>query len=210
MNQLIISLAFAGREDYPTLQKKLIESIENNWMGDVWMNPDLPFTPHASIPYAFKYDLIQAAIDRGYTKIWWMDSTMRLNKDISVLLEESDSGLVAFDNLGHPLYKYISDAAVANLPPVENLSEIKQIWGGVTGWNFEKPNILKLFTELQIQIEKGSFNEGGSTRGGFVAHRHDQAVLSLLAYRYGIELLPYGVIALHKDVTEKTYIKYGD
>jgi hypothetical protein len=92
----------------------------------------------------------------------------------------------------------------------ENLKTIKQIWGGAMGFNFNNGFVETLFVRILNQIKLGSFNDGGSTREGFVAHRHDQAVLSALAYKDGLQLFPYGVIAAKNDINEKTYIVYGD
>jgi hypothetical protein len=134
--------------------------------------------------------MIQLAREKGYTEIYWLDSSMELVKDITGLANP----VMAFENIGHPLYKYISDQAVANLNCENYLNEIKQTWGGAIGFDFTNKDATYLFDEIITQAMKGSFNNGNSTRNGFVAHRHDQAVMSVLFHDYGIELLPYGKI----------------
>ena len=101
---------------------------------------------------------------------------------------------MAFHNLGHLLSKYISDEAVANLNCITYLSDIKQIWGGAIGFNFEHPITLVIYNKILEQAQIGSFNEGTSTRKDFVAHRHDQAVMSVLFHDHKIHLLHYGKI----------------
>lgn len=215
MKDLIISLAVNGREDYTARLEGLVSSL-TEWTGDVRIYKEFPkwCRPHTQIPYAFKYDLIKKAIDDGYQRIFWVDSIMRLvpGKNISELLDEAPLGIVAFHNLGHPLYpKYISDKAAQNLKDFYiDITSIESTWGGALGFDFNKelPNLI--LKELFNQIDIGSFDELGSIREGFVGHRHDQSVLSVLFHYTQVPLLEYGVIAAGKDVTEKTFIKYGD
>lgn len=212
MKDLIISLAVDGRECYSDFVTGLEKSIVDfNWQGDVRIYKEFPkwCTPHLEVPYKFKYDLINEAIDDGYKKIWWLDSTMRLGGDINNLWGMAD-GVVLFDNIGHPLYKYISDKAVSNLGISESLENILQTWGGAVGFDFNTKVAETFFANISQQIELGSFVEGKSDREGFISHRHDQAVLSGLAYLNGVNLLPYGVIAAKKDATSETIIIYGD
>jgi hypothetical protein len=142
------------------------------------------------VPYFFKFTMIQTAREQGYTEIYWIDSSIILHKDITGLA----SPIMAFYNLGHPLSKYISDEAVANLNCITYLSDIKQIWGGAIGFDFNQPITLVIYNKILEQAQMGSFNEGISTRKDFVAHRHDQAVMSVLFHDHKIHLLPYGKI----------------
>lgn len=212
MKDLIITLAVNGREDYTQRLEGLVNSLIE-WEGDVRIYKEFPegCRPHSQIPYAFKYDLIKKALDDGYTRIFWLDSIMRLvpGKSISQLLDEAEKGIVAFDNLGHPLEKYINNTAIKNLK-IETLEGLKQTWGGALFFDFNKETPNCLFMELRQQIEKGSFNDDDTKRENFIAHRHDQAVMSYLLHSYSVDLLPYGIIAAKKHMTEQTYVQYGD
>ena len=166
---------------------------------------------HQDVPYFFKFTMIQTAREQGYTEIYWLDSKMVLHKDITGLA----SPIMAFDNLGHPLSKYISDDAVVNLNCNTYLSEIKQIWGGAIGFNFEHPITLVIYNKILEQAKMGSFNEGTSTRKEFVAHRHDQSVMSVIFHQHKIYLLPYGNIVINAhslppyEYGQDFYIIYG-
>lgn len=212
MKDLIICLAVNGRENYTERLKGLEKSL-SSWEGDVRIYKEFPewCRPHSEIPYAFKYDLIQRAIDDGYKRIFWLDSIMRLipGKNISQLLDESPKGIVAFHNLGHDLEKYINNTAIRNLG-IESLEGLKQTWGGAVFFDFSKDTAMYVFKDLMGEIKKGSFNDDNTQRENFIAHRHDQAVLSYLLYAYAVELLPYGIIAAKNDLTENTYVQYGD
>lgn len=216
MKDLIISVAVDGREKYSEVVKGLEQSIiDANWEGDVRIYKEFPdwVTPHNLLPYGFKYDLIKRAVQDKYTKIWWLDSTMRLikGKDISDLLNSSEDGVIVFDNIGHPVKNFASDTLIANMGmTLQELNGIRQIWGGSTGWDFDNPKCNFIFQALCHQATLGSFNNDETLRVGYKGTRHDQSCLSLICHLYKIPLLEYGVIAATKDVTDQTFIQYGD
>lgn len=216
MKDLIISLGVDGREKYSELSKGLINSVKNIYNGKNFINfnffPDV--TLHTEIPYKFKFDLMYLAREQGVERVFWLDSTMRIKKNIFELFDQTNSGVVAFNNEGHPLDNYISDEAVLNLIKYGILDNekcikgMRQIWGGAIGFDFTKTIADFVFRAILDNTE--SFKEGTSQRAGFIAHRHDQAVISVILDFYRVKLFPYGVIASKKDVTENTYIQYGD
>lgn len=222
MKDVILSFATKGREDYPRQLLRLIDSCKEYWKGDLliyspdhdlWMYRDVPihhswpdpveiqsFT-HTEMPYQFKTALIQKAIELGYERIIWLDSSMQLKKDLTPLLDNSESGIVTFHNLGHPVYKYLSTEAEYLLREEKYLSHdlpvlemIPQIWGGAFMLAFNKPLADNFFHDLRRYSINGSFRDGGSARVGFIAHRHDQAIMSVLLNRYPHDMLPYGQI----------------
>lgn len=209
MKTLLVSYASKGREDYHKGLLRLIDSallfdldirvyspdMSIDEYNGVKIIKDMPegFVGHKDIPYRFKFDLIRQAVLDGYTKIIWLDSSLIIKKDLNELFNHSCG--FCFHNLGHPLYKYISDAAVKNLEVSNSeLMNVPQVWGGAFGLDFNRLNTDQLFNEIVRQSELGSFNEGVSTREGFIAHRHDQAVLSMLFDRYSVKMYDYGTI----------------
>lgn len=210
---IIISCCVDGRDKYSEIVKPLEASIDKFWDGDVMIYKEFPewCTSHSKVPYKFKFDMIQHALEEGYTQILWMDSTMRLLMHPLFLLKESKSGLVVFDNLGHPVKNYINDNALnIMLLKSEDIEGWKQIWGGLVFWDLKKQIAKDIFDDMRILIEAGAMMEDNTTRHGFVAHRHEQAVLSILVHNYNVELLPYGIVAARKHVTNKTVIQYGN
>lgn len=233
--KVVVSWASMGRENYPAAQLRLIKSCVNaGWDGDYIMQSldgycdnymgvpiELGRYPqsikyplhnnHAEIPYGFKPTLIQEAYEKGYEQIVWCDSTIRMAKNINPLLEiASERGVVAFDNLGHPLKNWISDIALQMLDITEEqLQDIKQIMACVIIFDLSNPVGMKIFTEWMTRAHDGfSFQNGyGSTRKGFVAPRHDQACLSGILWKHNIELLPYGKLVYPPH--DKT-LEYGD
>ena len=235
MKDLIVSFASKGRDDYRVSLLRLIDSCLQHWSGDLliyspdhelseyngvkinkgWPDPDfLKSFTHSEMPYQFKTALIQKGLEMGYQRIIWLDSSMQLKKNISTLLDDSETGVVTFHNLGHPTYKYLSDYAerllrdkglFADWTP---LAEIPQIWGGAFMLDFSKKNVRDFFTLLREFSINGSFKDGGSTRHGFIAHRHDQAVMSVLLYGK-CDMLPYGnVVCPPHDLTGEYGMDY--
>lgn len=208
MKDIIVSYASKGREDYVSMSYALEDSLKG-YEYRIYRN-ELP-TPkgvkryeHKQTPYGFKFTIIQQLIEEGYERIVWLDTSMRLVKNIFELFEQTP--VIAFHNLGHDLAKYISDDAVKNLgnPDIN----IKQTWGGAIGFDFTKDKAKEVYNEIIEQIELGSFNDGNSTREGFVAHRHDQAVMSVLFHKHGIKLFDYGYIVC--NIHAKYPYFYGD
>ena len=212
MKPLIISLAINGRDNYIEKQKKLIESLHIAGDCDTWILNEYPngVTSQEDIPYKFKYDLLIKAFNVGYKKVFWLDSTMRLIKNPFELLDEAKDGIVAFDNIGHPTYKYITDLAVNNLECANYINDVKNTWGGALGFDFEKELPKIILGQIFYQSLIGSFNNGTSTRDGFVAARHDQSVNSVIFHNHKIDILDYGFIAAKIHLNTNTYIQYGD
>lgn len=219
MKDVIVSFATKGRENYGGMLLRLIDSCKDHWPGDLliyspdhelseyrgvtihkgWPQPKgIKSYTHAEMPYQFKTALIQEALEKGYERIIWLDSSMQLKKDLTPLFDNSDMGIVMFDNLGHPTWRYISDNACKILADsgyfyLYNITEMPQVWGGAFLLDFFSEYAQNFFEKLKEFSINGSFKESGSTRPGFIAHRHDQSVMSVLVYGY-CDLLPYGQI----------------
>lgn len=212
MKDVIVSFASKGRERYDLQILRLIDSCLEHWKGDLliyspdhelseyrgvkihkgWPDPvGIKSYTHQEMPYQFKTALIQKAVELGYERVIWLDSSMQLKKDLKPLF---DAPMTFFDNLGHPTWKYLSDNATHKLRIFEDtLKQVPQVWGGAFALNFTYSVTEMFFDRLKDFSTNGSFLDSGSLREGFVAHRHDQSVMSVLAY--GIcELLPYGQI----------------
>lgn len=214
MKDVIVSFATKGRENYTGMLLRLIDSCIQHWKGDLliyspdhelneykgvtihkkWPDPvGIKSYTHAEMPYQFKTALIQKAIELGYERIIWLDSSMQLKREIGSLL---DLPMCFFHNLGHPTNKYLSDDA-KNLLMVteEEIMRNEQIWGGCFFLNFTKQATVNFFNELKEFSINGSFKNGNSVRNGFVSHRHDQSVMSMLLRNYKEAfIMPYGQI----------------
>lgn len=219
MSRCLISFSSQGREDYNKALLRLIDSAREHFLGDMhMMSPDHPQAQHRGIrihpgypiseeygdcqthkeaPYQFKPFLFKQAFEQGYDEIIWCDSTIRMVKSPRPLFERAKKeGVVVFNNLGHPLRKYIHDKALTNVGITEEeLKDIEQIMACVLIFNLRNEKGKAIFDEwIRLSMDKESFQEGTSGREEFVAHRHDQAILSGLCWKHGITHLPYGTL----------------
>lgn len=221
MRDVIVSFSSKGRDDYNKSLLRLIDSCIQHWKGDLlvyspdhdldqyrgvtihkgWPQPKCvqSFT-HAEMPYQFKTAMIQLAFEKGYERVIWLDSSMQLKKDLTSLFDNSPTGIFCFENLGHPTWKYLADHAENMLTTDgylhmehQPLDKIPQIWGGAFGIDFTKMNASIYFSVLREYSVNGSFKDGPSKRPGFITHRHDQAVMSVLFFNH-YNMYPYGQI----------------
>lgn len=232
MKKCLISFSSQGRENYNKAMLNLIKSTKNHWDGDYIMYSldgyvdeyqgvkinigSYPYPErfpdrynHAEVPYQFKVNLFQIAKEQGYEQVIWCDSTIRMLKNPQGLLDHAkEHGLAVFDNLGHPLKYWISDACVnrIGLTP-EELEVCPQIMACVIVFDFTNPKGEKVFERwIEASRDGYSFQNGyGSTREGFRAHRHDQASLSGICFQEGIPLLPYGNLVYPPHHETKEY-----
>ena len=226
----LVSFSSKGREDYNKKLLNLLDSAIEHWDGDYLIySPDHEldlykgitihkgYPPlsrtHEENPYEFKFRAIMEAVRLGYEKIVWLDTSMTLAADITGLFLPQH-GITVFHNLGHPLPYYISDNAIDILGITsDDLEAIPQIWGGALFFDFSVANTNQMFFEIICAIDKGALKDGGSKRVGFIAHRHDQAVMSVILYTR-CTMLDYGYIvskehARTKEYGDNYYIIYG-
>lgn len=232
---VIVSFSSKGREDYNKGMLDLIKStIDCGYDGDYLMysldgnvsnylgigielgngkmpsNDIFPCSPHNIVPYQFKIAMIQKAKDLGYTKIIWCDTSAKMNKDFTPLLDKAKrNGVVVFDNLGHPVWRWIADVACEKLGVSEDIiKSIPQIIAGIQVWDFSSPIANKIFNAwMERSLDGVSFQNNGSKREGFIAHRHDQAVLSIICWQNNIPFEPYGTVVCPPHQITK---EYGD
>lgn len=241
MNPVLVSFASKGREDYLKAQLSLIDSAKGthnhtrNWYGEYLFRAvdgycgeykcvkiqlgSYPVTEkygvswqHSDMPYQFKPYAIQEARDKGYTKILWCDSTMRINKNPYKLFEKcSEIGILAFDNLGHPLENWISDYSV-KWCGLDSVKGMKQIMACVIFFDFDHPKCVQVFDEWIKGSQENCFHPSteASQRPEYKGSRHDQALLSALMNKHDISIQDYGEVAYrHYQPIEPYILAWG-
>jgi len=226
MKPLIISFASKGREDYLKNSETLYKSVKEHWKYDylfytmdgnrdefegmkLTQITELPqpstwtCNPHSVTPYQFKFGMIDHAREMGYDKIIWLDSSISLAKCPLKLLEQSNKGVMCFHNLGHETMDYISEECCSLMTIEEWEYDAPQIWGGCIGFDFYKQKAIEFFSEVIDYSKKGCFNNSVN----YPNHRHDQSVMSILAYRYGV--LPYNYGHIVTSEHSKEPFEYG-
>jgi hypothetical protein len=166
---------------------------------------------HSECAYGFKVFALQEAIESGYTKLIWCDSTIVNVKNLDPLFElAAQTGFVSFNNLGFPLRDWISDISVDRLNiTYSQLMTMEQCMACVMIFDIENPTGQMMFDELMERCRDGvSFQmEAGSKRPGYKGHRGDQPIISAIAALHGIKLRPYGELVYQPH---DTTFEYGD
>lgn len=231
--KVLVNFANLAREDYRKSQLRLIKSfVEQGWDGEYLIRStdsyvdeymgvkiklgSLPFnnvyglSPNQSeMPYAFKCFIIQEAIEAGFTKIIWADSTIVNTRNLDPLFDiAAETGFVSFENIGHPLRFWISDIAIDRLNiTYRELETMEQAMACVMIFDIENPVGYKLFYDWMERCRDGvSFQmEMPGTRPGYRGHRGDQPIISGLAAKAGIKLRPYGELVYQPHDTDLAY-----
>ena len=142
------------------------------------------------VPYAFKYSAIQEAREAGFTRILWADSSLRYIGNAEALAERlyaSPSGVLCWTANTWPLTQYISKQCADNLGVTsEQIREIPQIIGGLIGFDFSKPTACEIFEEIHACARVCFADSTVGACEDFIAHRHDQAALSVILWKHGI------------------------
>jgi hypothetical protein len=238
MKEVLVSVASQGRENYNAAQLNLIRSSLNtnngrNWYGDylirsvdgyvdeylgVKITKEWPETKefgvswqHKDMPYQFKPYAVWEAYEKGYQRVLWCDSTIRIMKNPEPLWEKCNQrGILAWDNEGHPLKHWISDYAVKKTG-LQDL-EAKQIMACCIMFDFSNPITETIVRQWIEGSRNNSFHHStnGSSRKDFRTDRHDQSYLSALLSVHGIEVEPYGELAYpHYTPIKPTFLNWG-
>jgi hypothetical protein len=217
-DKIIVSVASLGREDYREAQMNMIKScVSAAWDGDYMLRcvdgycdqylgvsitlGSWPITKKYGVswqsrdmPYQFKPFAIQEALEAGYKKILWMDSTCRMLKNPKLLFDiAAERGVVAWNNAGFPVVEWTSDTALRNMgETVESLQGVRQIMACCILFDFNVPATEHIFHRWIQASGDNTFREDGTDRPGFRGNRHDQSALSIILHQFNIHLLEYG------------------
>lgn len=218
MNPVLVSVASHARENYNLAQLRLIRSsVDSGWSGDYLLRSvdgycdeyfgaeiklgSWPITKkygvswqHADCPYRFKPFAIQEAREKGYTKILWCDSSIRIVRNPEPLWAiAKEQGIVAFNNWGFPLKDWICDWAIGKLLITHaEVETMPQIMACCIMFDFDHPITQKIFDLWIYGSLNGSFDHNESSNPTYRGTRHDQAYLSALLAMHNVPLLPYG------------------
>jgi len=187
----IINVAAGGW--YAKGQARLIESLDKYsevpLVKLMWkdMYPD-GCPPHSSVPYAFKAHAFKAAIDAGFTKVFWMDASAWLAKPWGDFWDVfSDNGGALWDAQQPSLGAWTADAALPKLGVTREESfNITLVEGLCCGLDFSKPLVKEFWDYYWARVQDGSFIGYWNKKQGFVSdhpdvqgHRHDMPVLTM-------------------------------
>jgi hypothetical protein len=191
-------------------QQRLIESFEHvrnpGQALKCWRNhfpPDSPPQyghrwphPHGSAPYAFKVHAIKAALQIDYDRVIWCDASIVPIRPVDPILnyiEEHGYWLVLN---GWNVGEWCADSALAPLNITRQESfQIQLCVGGAFALNLDDRRGRDFYEHL-LAIPDEAFC-GPWTNDNHIAsddprvrgHRHDQTVMSVIAWKLGMKLI---------------------
>ena len=216
----LVTAAFGG-PGHRRGQKRLLESLgEVGYCGHkhVWCDefpPGCP--PHGEVPYAFKTHMLALAAGQGHNILLWCDASVWFVRTLNLLFDKiEDQGYYVAEVVdGHKLGTWCSDAALKAVGfSRDEAMDVPLVYGGLYGYDL-RTDIGTAISALMVKhAMNGAFvgdwtNERKQASGDprCRGHRHDQSVLSAVAFRLGLEVdrsPGMFVMDAHESRTEKT------
>jgi len=182
-------VTFSNTEKYNAQVEIMKESIKK-------FAPDIDFIhytnyeeigckPHSEYPYAFKPYSIHKANQQGYNQILWLDSPIHLIKSIDKIWQKLNvDKIILFDNIGFSIADYTHDICLAHFEI--NRTEAKEhpmVMACAMAFDFRDDSMRNVFDTYLGYAHTNAY------QGEWSNHRHDQSVISCIAYKRNIKLL---------------------
>lgn len=141
--------------------------------------------PHSEYPYAFKAYAIHKVREQGYNQILWLDSPIHLIKSIKGLWNKlTDDKIILFDNIGFSIASYTHDVCLNHFNMTrEEAQNAPMVMACAMAFDFRDDNIRNVFDTYLGYAHTDAY------QGSWENHRHDQSVISCIAYKRNIKLL---------------------
>ena len=162
-------------------------------------NPTVPFFyykdeyPKAAKPYnqslyGFKPHLIEEMIDKGFTKIIYLDATMIVNGDLNWFHDAAIpyGGVLAVQD-DNKLDRFVSNAALAGFGHTrEQAKSMHMVGGSFYYFDITQTKAFNVFAHWSGAEETGLFgSQKDESEGKLQGHRHDEACMALALYKHG-------------------------
>jgi hypothetical protein len=183
--------------------ERLIRSLqETGYNGRIMASTILPegSETHQQNPYAFKVKAIEEALDAGYTKIVWMDSSIYCVQDPNSIFDKLEKQGYYFVKNGYNVCEETNDFCLDWFGVSRDKAvSIPQIASGFWGLDFEKALSWKIFNKWKESCKEGCFkgsrsHDNQSEDPRFLWHRQDQSALSLSISKHKLNLDELGNI----------------
>jgi len=188
-------------ESYAEWQQTMMNSINKYgegipvlaWRGH--LPPGSP--PHKLSPYAFKAYAIKEALNQGYKKILWLDSSMFMIASWGDFWSElSKKGGLFWECDAGPTGLWCCDNAMNIMGKTrEELICTPIVQGGIFALDFDNEKTQKVWAYYWKHVHSGALLGLWRKAHGFVSedtrvqgHRHDMPILSVACLEYDLKL----------------------
>ena len=155
---------------------------------------------HNEVPWGFKPWAVQDAIEAGYESILWLDSSIWACRPLEPLFEYIEDTGSMFVRDAYTTGQWCTDAALPTLGTTrEELLTVPHIWAASIGLCVHDERAVEFQREwLRLSRDGITFHGSGTNDKGQVSsdprvkgHRHDQTAASFLAWKLGMEMIPW-------------------
>jgi len=203
-DMVIVSVGVDGREKYSEKAKILKSTADKfGYSNMIYINKYPPNCPsHKEVPYGFKIFAIEEAIKAGHKKILWLDSPCKIIKSLDPIYDliEKDGYFFTLD--GWNVGQWCKDTALRPLGISRDQAfRIPVIVAKHFGFDVSSKKFMNILDKMKNLLYE---NNGDVYRGAWtnnnrevsydkrvLGHRHDQTVISVLAYQENIEIKDY-------------------
>lgn len=181
---------------------RLSESLRNNFDGDFLAfigEATCGAEPHADNPYNFKIHCIQRAIDAGYEKILWLDSSCFAIRPIQPIFDHIAEHGYIMQDAGHYIGTWTNDRALDWFAYSRDEAMQIKMYGnaGFLGLDFSNPTAQCFFEQWTMTMKaglfKGAWHNNDKTESQderCTGHRHDMSLGSIIAHELDMKLQP--------------------
>lgn len=169
--------------------------LYHGFAGEIISHTTHPYGPmHSENPYAFKIYAFEEALQKGFTHILWLDSSVYAIADIMPLFDYiNDNNIFAF-RTGYNCAQSCNDRILQHCGITRDEAEnVVEYATGCVGLNFDNPDARNLFARWSSYMHAGMFkgsrqHDNQSSDSRFMFHRQDQSAFSLSLHQQDIGL----------------------
>jgi len=194
-----VILTFGMGGWYPRGVKRMetkLATYLQNWDFKGWINEYPPGSPtHQENPYAFKAYAFKWAVDNGYKRALWLDSSVVPNKNPEPLFKKiSENGyLILLNGWTNAVWSTETQLKYYGFTR-EQAKNVPHPIGGIIGMDFTNPIGKNMYDKFIQAADAGIFRGSWTNKKHEVSEdptvlgsRHDQTCLGFIAYELGLE-----------------------
>lgn len=173
-----------------------LASFQQSWDFQGWINQLPPNSPtHKEVPYAFKAYAFKWALEQGYKRALWLDSSVFPNKNPELMFDKiKDTGyLVLLNGWDNAVWSTDDQLKYYGFTR-EQAKAVKHPMATIMGMDFTNPIGRKIYDKfLQAAVDKMFCGPWGNRNGevsrdrNVLGSRHDQTCLGFIAHELGLE-----------------------
>lgn len=195
---IIISCAFGKRylEQLDRLEAS-VKDIYPNFPMMSWRNDQVPGRPHRESLYGFKVHAVQQALDKGYSKIIFLDPACILQHPVDYWFDLNMPVLAVKDD--NKLDKMISQKAL-NYYSNPDIAGWHLVGGSLYVFNFNHEKTDLIFDDWANAESDGIFGSQAELSSEQInGHRMDESCMAMAMYSHGIEPIGHDVARYNQN-----------